>query len=604
MADDMPIATNPDTGQMARLVNGKWEVVDSPMTFTGAAKSVGSGLLHEGIPALFGLPGDAANLANKGAAWAVNKIRGSEGTDKEVKPEDIAAVAPGPAALIQKYAPTSETIKEKLSNKIAPEYTPQNFLERGLKTSAGIAPAALLAPEAGIPAAAGWMARALGGLGAGARSATRFGLAPGFASEGVKEGFDAVGAGDSKWKDPASMVAMLAGPMAATKLITPNPTNIARRAFGQTLDEAGATYTPKQLTGGDLQREADAVRFPGSGTSPKAINDVNTENYNRGVMKTAFGDTLPPGPVRDQAINAKSITPELRGQIGQTIDSEFNRLAASHNLPLTKRLEGQLDNVVKSYDKEAVLRKSPQLADDLTDIKDAFANGKTAGFIDGRQYLNLRSRLSGLANSEADTSLAKGLRGLRDALDNDMSATVAKYYPNDAGAFERARSAYQNKMVLDNAMNKAQGSAARSNITPDDLASSTRSIMPDAFDSGAHPLVKLARAGQNVLTPLPKGEPSGLRKELPLLGMLAGGPALDAALTGHSALGTTLGFGTAAATYGARPVVGRLTGTPWGRAYLANQALPAEVRGAGATRPANAAMMAEALNKPRRRGEE
>src|SRR5262245_46984052 len=129
----------------------RWEPMIEPkdVTLSGAAKAVGSGLLHEGFPALFGMPGDVRDLMNKGAAWAVNKAKGTADTPEAVTPEQIsqaAASVGGPFAAVQKYAPTSQQIKENVSNKIAPDYEPGNFLERGLKATGGFAPSAVMAP--------------------------------------------------------------------------------------------------------------------------------------------------------------------------------------------------------------------------------------------------------------------------------------------------------------------------------------------------------------------------------------------------------------------------------------------------------------------------
>lgn len=596
------MVTNPDTGQAARLKDdGSWEIMSSPLTLSGSGKAIGSGLAHEGIPSLLGAGGDMRDLVSKGGAAAINWMKGNkEGEEGYVTPEKIKETAgslPGPLGFVSRNAPTSEKVKEKVSNVVGPEYVPQNYTEKGLKTTAGFVPAALGALETGGAPLWANLLRTVG----------RYAAAPGIASEGVRAGFDkfAPGYKGGLAEEGSALLATLLSPMAATKLITPNPADAIQRAAGQTLTERGSTFTPKQLTQGDIEKESKQLGVFGTNTPVLKENAKNVDNYNRGTLRTAFEDTLPAGPVREEALAATKITPELRERVTRTIDNEFNRLTDTHTMPISATLQRDLDRVVKNYEREAVIRKNPQLAADVQEIKNLGSTvnrpGLPAGHITGRQYQNLRSRLSQLAADEGDATLSRSLRSARDAVDNSMDRVINTYAPHDAGAFQRARDAYQNNMIVNRAMNQTGANAAKYNLTPQDLAQSARGVLGhEAFGMETHPLARFARAGENVLTPLPPAPSIGLAHGAHLAATLGGGAALEQAGTGSlHGLGYGLGLGAAMAPYASRPVVKALleNKVPGGRAYLMNQLIPSEERRQLLRDPGAAGLMATALSK-------
>jgi len=166
-------------GRSFQLRAGKWEPYSDEHQLAGAAKAVGSGLLHEAIPSTVGAGGDVMQLPKELGIWTGKKLRGLFGggeQSSDTRSAQEKELEGEGATSVKTALPNSEQVRSVISG-VVPEYEPQNFVERGLKTAAGIAPAALASPEA-----AG--ARMLPAAG---RSLARYAAAPGFASEGVSE---------------------------------------------------------------------------------------------------------------------------------------------------------------------------------------------------------------------------------------------------------------------------------------------------------------------------------------------------------------------------------------------------------------------------------
>ena len=65
--------------------------------------------------------------------------------------------------------------------------------------------------------------------------------------------------------------------------------------------------------------------------------------------------------------------------------------------------------------------------------------------------------------------------------------------------------------------------AANYTITPQLPGAAAQKVLGEEFTTEKHPLAKLARQGQQIITPLPQATPTNLIKELPLASMLSGG---------------------------------------------------------------------------------
>lgn len=603
-------------GRSIRLIdrngNLEWEDMGSPASFGGAAKAFGSGVLHEGVAGIAGLPGNISEAKNKAGAWLLNKLTDPAKRKSDFTPEEYSQLTGSLVTDPKAKLPTHEDIKGAI-NKVVPEYEPQNFLERGLKTSGSFAPALAMAPAAPAGAAGGLLA-GLGRLGA---NAARYMGAPGFALEGTNNALEMAGQKDNpKVAIPAQLAATLLAPSAMGRLISPNPMTAAQRADAALLQSRGATFTPKQATGGALSTEAGQLGFLRGDAPIKAVNTQNTENYTRGALRTAFEDTLPHGAVRDEVLNATKVTPQLRQSINSTIDNEFNRLTGAYTMPLDATFLRDIRGAISHYRQEALLRRDPQLQRDVQ-LLERYAQqqnrpGLPAGHITGRQYQNLRSQLSEMSANETNTSAARALRTMRDALDDTMDRAIGFQNPNDLGAFQRVRQAHQNNMIFERALGAVGPDAAHHNMTPEMLSSAARRVLgADALGMENHAMSQYARAGQRILgKEIPDYNPTGLSHNFQLSSTLGGpgflgalgGSGVETAATGHaSPWGYALGALLATTPYASRPVVGALMRNeiPGGRRYLHNQVLPSEMHPLLLRDPSRAAIAAESLARRR-----
>src|SRR5882672_5751696 len=208
-------------GRSFQLRAGKWEPYSDEHQLAGAAKAVGSGLLHEAIPSTVGAGGDVMQLPKELGIWTGKKLRGLFGggeQSSDTRSAQEKELEGEGATSVKTALPNSEQVRSVISG-VVPEYEPQNFVERGLKTAAGIAPAALASPEA-----AG--ARMLPAAG---RSLARYAAAPGFASEGVSEIPLVKG---SKLEEPLKIMAQILASHGMTRAITPLPATAEQIASG------------------------------------------------------------------------------------------------------------------------------------------------------------------------------------------------------------------------------------------------------------------------------------------------------------------------------------------------------------------------------------
>lgn len=607
----------------------------------GAAKAIGSGLLHEGVPSIVGMPGDVHGLMQQGGLWAGEKLRGMFGdadkTDapvpstpmpaepvdrttnpaaeakylKEVdawrKQQPIPAPDPAVTKFVEKNAtkitdplgmmlPTSEGVRSAIT-KAVPEYEPQNLLERGLKTTAGFAPAALAAPETSAP---GLAAKAL----SGATSLGRYAALPGFASEGVR---DLPFVKGSPVEEPLSMAAALAGQKFGTKMITPQPASAARIADSAVLGRG--VGTPSQVAGSEKGMNLEA-RTAGAFLGPgvETINRKNLEGFTEGTLRKGVGIE-----------GANAATPDVRRRMNKEIDDKFTDLTKQHKVPMDAELKKKLGTAVSDYNKGALLTKSDEPAKMLDKINDIFKNTYQdqklraamvrrglpplkEGFIDGRTYQNLRSELGNLSVDATNSTLAKVYRDMRDALDTKMEHAVRHFGPpDDIGQFQDVRQKYQNKLIIDRALRGQDPAAAEGLITPKKLGAASQHILGDEYGLEQHPLAEHARAGQRILKPLEKQEPK--ESMMHLATILAGGAGLGTAIGGQAQekhdnpYGYLLG---GAAGMVGTPMLAALMHSRPGTAWRGNQVLPRAAQPRMVQDPANALLMAEALAKSRR----
>lgn len=330
----------------------------APVTAGGAAKAIGSGVAHVGIPGMMGLGGDMGGLMQKYGAWGGEKLRSlfspapdpSKMTDAELdaaiareKQAKAPATPPveftdpngeGPKQLAELKAahaagqvptepgagvqfrssllPTSEDVKGVV-NKVVPEYFGKNKTEDILKAAGGYAPGLVMAPEMTAINSFKTGAKALGTAGA------RYALAPAAAGEGARELPYIKG---SQYEEPVSMAAALMAPSLATKAMTRYPMTDAQMRARDVLKAHDADVgLPGQLTQNPALRmkEARLAQHWGSGTSTELLNEQKNQSFTRGALKHVGLDT---DPVLQKLLEAEGgMTSPVRSHIQGTTAS-------------------------------------------------------------------------------------------------------------------------------------------------------------------------------------------------------------------------------------------------------------------------------------------
>ena len=500
----------------------------------GAGKALVSGVVNEGVPFLAGLPGDVVDVAKTG----FKKITGTE--NSPAPPQDTEyADMPGEyglaKALSNAHIPTSDEIKKGI-NKIAPEYEPKNFFEKGMKTTGSL-----------VPMAAFGGARGVGGKLA---DILRYAAVPGFAAEGaasqVPEGYE----------DYARAAAIVASPKMASKIITPLPADPRNIAMAKVLKKEGIRVTPGAKAGHEGMVGLEAA------LNPKAYNE-GLEQFTQRAGRTIGLDeprlTLGPGGTFTKKYDE--------------IKQGFDKLAQSHTLKSDQDLWKEMKTTV---DKKINGGFTPEQEDNtikaMQYVSDELAKGKnvlnpsqrwTHGTLTGQQYQNIRSNL-----------LNQGEYGLAEALDNAMGRSI-KSAGGDPAAWEKQRGLYKNAQVLKEALMKSTTMNNQGILTPELLDSVARSMGGDRYLRGEDAFSKFTGPAQALLKePTPATEP--FAKTAKVVGGVGGAaaPGLFGGGLESRVLGLLVGESAGPALQGlikrgAKPLINPNTDVYWG-----NQVLP------------------------------
>lgn len=485
-----------------------------PSVAADVAKSGGIGVA-EGAIGLAGLPGDVAELGARGIDWATRKIGGALGVD--VKPREARAPTYG-----------SADIKKGVESVTGEFYKPQTTAGKYARTVGEFTPAALAGP---------------GGL---ARRAVTQAVAPGLASEAAGQATAGTAA------EPYARVgAALAAPMAAgaaSRVITPVRATPERQAMVQTLADEGVTsLTAGQRTGNKTLQYAESILgdAPGAGQGATRIQQEGQRQFTRAATTRA-----------DEAGRLADAGPEALQQNYQRHAQNFQQLAARNTLQMDQQFARDIGQAIRQYER---VPPSQQKAVVENYVDDIIAHAQQGGQMPGRNYQEMRSRLSRQSNAlrNSDPTLSEALRDLRNSLDNAMGRSIS---PQDRALWNQTRREYAAQKDLAKSVSRAGEASAEGQVVPANLRNTIAANNRDAYSRGQGPFNDLARAGSAVMAPLPN---SGTGQRVAIHG-------LAAALAGGGA--TALGpAGVAAA--GIPAALGRILMSRPGQAYLGNQAL-------------------------------
>lgn len=487
-----------------------------------------AGGLGRGTAGLLGLPGDIAEYGARGIDYATRKIGGILGVDvKERQAQD----------------PTygSAAARRQIESVTGPLYEPKTLPGQYASTIGEFAPAAL------IPGGGGLAARAFNTVAPAVASETAGQLTKGTPYEPYARG-----------------IAGVAGGVGAAKAVTPAaPASAARQAAVAELEAAGVPLTAGQRTGSKpLQYlESTAADMPFSAGRARAMNEAQAAAYDRAVTERVYDRNAP--AFRNVPADVNLPDPRVVAAGKQSLQDEYKRLTANNSLKMDPQLGAELHAAEQNYNRNVL---PSQRTNDIKQIKEDIAHGlvQSGGIMPGDVYQATRSRLGRLGNASADPYTAGALKDMQTALDGAMRRSLS---PADQRAWELVNTRYGRMKQLENAVAKDA-----ENLSPLAVAQSARSGRGAQYATQANDLDTFARAGAQVLKPLPQSGTAPrtfMQNVFNLPNVLAAGGG--AAGSAFGPVGTAIG---AAAPFAlARGALSRP-----GQAYLGNQALPQRTR--------------------------
>ena len=174
------------------------------------------------------------------------------------------------------------------------------------------------------------------------------------------------------------------------------------------------------------------------------------------------GEAFTRAALKRVGVDASRATPEVIEEAFTRVGQQFDGLAARNKIVPDGKLAQDMGDAVKKYFRLVRPgKRAPVVQSLVQDLGDVFKRGP----LDGAAYQATRSQLTSDAAS-APPPLQELLFGIRNALDDAMDRSIAKYNPSDAGLWRDARNTYRNLMVVEQAATGAGEGAASGLISP------------------------------------------------------------------------------------------------------------------------------------------
>lgn len=531
-----PVAQN-DKGERMAFNGKEWQSLSAPpSTASKIGNAVNTGVnwlgtqLTKGVNTVAGLPADLQSLGNAGAKMALESVLG-----------------PGQA-------------KQPMTNTMPGAADLNQAVFQGLgvpEVNAGDQPALTLTDPFGIP----------GKVNVGKILDAGVQALPGMALGGAAlptatAGMAAEGAGQATagtpWEIPARLAAGFGGYKVGQRVQTPLPANLSpeETRLVQIAKDKGVPLTVGQETGRGRAFESALARFPTSQGRMAQFADDQATAVNRDVLKQV-------GATGDR------VDPTTMNRVIQQASNEFEAVKnASGNVNLGPQFFRDLNRTITNYlDNTPAASQVPSVSKRAAD----FVNqpGRT---LTGEQYQEFRRTLNDAALSVSDVGAKRALKGMREALDDAMTASLPA---DQAAAWKEVRKNWANLKILTKAAaGGTVGSRNEGNLSPSALSMALRQRQgADRFASTTGGLNDTARVSSYLADTIPN---SGTPATIGMQSMFAGGP-----VGAGFALGGAPGAGIGALIAAAPNMAARaMTGTGGGgllRRYLANQSQAANL---------------------------
>lgn len=403
----------------------------------------------------------------------------------------------------------------------------------------------------------------------------------GNAEGGVTERFDAA-------KDGALTGALVGGAVpvvargvgaAVNRASAPFAAPAERQAALAVLEREGVPVSAGQRSGNKALQYAESFLgdAPFSGGQATRAVEAQGEAFTDAAMRRVGAG----GRASSDNIAA------VRTRIGQ----EFTDLAARNTVQADRQMGQELGLALREYDRVLPAEQRRIVGELASDVVERFQAHN--GALPGRDYQTIRSRLSRMSQNARvnDPEFSQAIRSLRDALDNNMSRSVA---PEDAAAWQQARREWGNLKVIERASTGGGEAAAGGLISPAQLriAASQGAGNRSSYARGDGEFSELARAGQQIMTPLPN---SGTAQRNLMTGIVGGGGGA-VAVGGDPLIAAVVAAGPA--------VIGRALWAGPVQRYLSGQPITPQVRAliesrARAALQGGAQSQSHRLNSPR-----
>jgi hypothetical protein len=197
-------------------------------------------------------------------------------------------------------------------------------------------------------------------------------------------------------------------------------------------------------------------------------------------------------------------TPETLLHNQRRLGNQFEELSMRNTLYPDDQLITDLVGAVRPYRNVPPSQQRAQVQGYIDDILEHVNNGRMSG----AEYQKMRSRLSDQSHRlrDSDPDMSQALRGMRNALDDAMERSIPPSpagVHGDAELWRQSRREYGAQETIKNAASRAGEVTAEGQITPANLRNVVSANNRGAYATGQGDFADLARAGANVMTPLP-----------------------------------------------------------------------------------------------------
>jgi hypothetical protein len=341
-----------------------------------------------------------------------------------------------------------------------------------------------------------------------------------------------------------------------------------RQAAVNYLGSEGVTPTAGQATGSKALQYAESELGDalGAGSRASRANERVLEQYTAAALRRVGED-------------APRATPEVMQRAHDRIGDYFDAVTSRNDAFFDPQFAQEARQAADDYI-NLLGQHSPLLENTISNIANAAI--RNGGVLGGDSFQAIRSELTRALRRTDNSTLKGSISDMLSAMDGMLQRSLAQTgNSQDLLLWQKARNQYRNLLAIDRAVTGASEASANGLITPAALRQAAVAQGRSAYAQGEGAFGQLARAGEQVMKPLPQSG-TAPRQAARLPAYMAGA-ALGHAVFGPGAIAALAAPAVAGRALMSRPV----------QAYLQNQAaIP--LRGISRENLMRAAIMSQA----------